>query len=390
MMPTRLPLFESAFLPILLIAVFGLTGCYTQIAALEPLNGGLTRVEADYEDDGDVVVRKFYEDGTVDQDYYSEGYDWYMHEPFTYRRYFSSFYDAGYGVDYYGGCGYFNYCDPYFGNHFSMSVGFGYGGWGYSRFGFGYSSFGYSPWGWGGSYYSPWGYASYPSYAYYPPYYGGGSVGTVRGTRGTYGPRGSTMTRDALAGSGSGSGDLRGGRGNTTTVGGSRSTLGSFSDRQVVSVGSSGSTLGKDVDRRTTRSTLSNGRTTESTRARTYGRTSTTRSRATSTSGSTRTRTYDTGRTTRTRSYGTSSSTRSRTSEGAARSTRTRSSDAGRSAAPPRARTDSGASRSSGAARSSGSSGASRSSGATRSSSGGGSRSSSSGTTSKRSGRNNN
>lgn len=384
MMPTRRPLFESTFLPILLIAVFGLTGCYTQIAALEPLNGGLTRVEADYEDDGDVVVRKFYEDGTVDQDYYPEGYDWYTHEPFTYRRYFSSFYDPGYGVDYYGGCGYFNYCDPYYGNHFSMSLGFGYGGWGYSRFGFGYSSFGYSPWGWGGSYYNPWGYASYPSYAYYPPYYGGyygGNVGTVTGSRGTYGPRGSTMTRDALAGSGSrsGSGDLRGGRGNTTTVGGSRSTLSGMSDRQVVSVGSSGSTLGKDADRRTTRSTLSNGRTTESTRARTYGRTSTTRSRATSTTGSTRTR-----------SYGTSGSTRSRTSEGAARSTRTRSSDSGRSAAPPRARTDSGASRSSGAARSSGSSGASRSSGATRSSSNGGSRSSSSGTTSKRSGRNNN
>ncbi len=76
--------------------MFLLSGCYTQLVALERPHGGLDQVVADYEDNGDVVVRKYYEDGYVDEDVYDE-YDWITHQPYGYRDYFTSFYDPFYG-----------------------------------------------------------------------------------------------------------------------------------------------------------------------------------------------------------------------------------------------------------------------------------------------------
>jgi len=238
----------------LIVAMLGLTGCYTQLATMEPAyDEGLDFVEADYERDGDVVVRKYYDDGTVDEDFYPAGYDWYRHEPYAFSRYFSSFYGPSYGGHYFGGCGYFSYCDPYYDSFVSVSFGYGRP---YSAFGFGfgssygyggYGSFGYSSFGYGAFGYSPFGYAHIPTYAFHSPYYfgHGGSLGTVHVVDRNYGPRGSSLSRSALTSTSTGT---RGGRdnggssleGTRGVLTGSGSTAG-FGERGVVSTRSGSS-----------------------------------------------------------------------------------------------------------------------------------------------------
>jgi hypothetical protein len=193
------------------------SGCYTQLVALQSPHGGLDEVVTQYEDDGDVVVRKYYEDGYVDEDVY-DSYDWYNHEPYAYSRYFDSFY--GYGYAPYD-CWDIFYCRPlssFYSPGWSMSFGYGMNrGWGYSSFGFGYGygSYGY---GYGGYGYGGYGYGGYGAFGYGNsyPYYGGG----VSLARGNVGARGATMARSALT---SLTDDVnRGGRG---SVSGNRSGL---------------------------------------------------------------------------------------------------------------------------------------------------------------------
>ncbi len=63
----------------------GLMGCYTQLAATEPVS---YEEEADYERPPDrVIVERYEDDSTVIKEYY-----YYNRSPYYYRRYFARFY----------------------------------------------------------------------------------------------------------------------------------------------------------------------------------------------------------------------------------------------------------------------------------------------------------
>jgi hypothetical protein len=137
-----------------------LSGCYTQLVALERPHGGLDQVVADYGDDGDVVVRKYYDDGYVDEDVY-DSYDWYNHEPYLYSQYFDSFY--GFGYSNYN-CWDMMYCNSlagYYNPGWNFSLGFG------RPYGYGYSSFGFGYGGYGGYGYNGYGYGGFGGYGGY-------------------------------------------------------------------------------------------------------------------------------------------------------------------------------------------------------------------------------
>lgn len=352
---------------LLLVATLGLSGCYTQLAVLERPHGDLDQVVADYGDDGDILVRRYYEDGYVEEEVYTE-YDWYHHRPFTYARYFDSFYGPSVGVS--AHCWDIFYCDPYWGHGSSFSISMGFGSWGYwnrpyTSVGFGW---GYDPFYWG-SYYRP--YSHFPAYAWYgsPGYYYHGGVGVASGR---YAPRGETMARSALTSRTRGS---RGGRDEYGIAGG-RSTLGSSASslgtRTVVSSGRSGTTASKGLatGTRPSRGTLTGDRSARTT----VGSTRNTTRSSVGTSGSTsRTSGWDRSATRTTRSSVGTRTTRS--SSGTRATTRTsRTSGSGSRAVPSRTtsrtgssvgRTSNTRSRSSGVSRSTGNS--SRSSGASRS-----------------------
>jgi len=154
-----------------LFIVIGLTGCYTQLALVEDDgHGGVDYGEADYdyEEEGDVLVRKYYEDGYYEEDYYEGGYDWYHHQPYSYARYFDRYYGPYHSYS----CFDFYTCDPTYygygpsyGSGWRVSVGLGWG-WG------GFHSSWYDPFYWRPVYNH---YSHYPTYAYYGGgYYGGG------------------------------------------------------------------------------------------------------------------------------------------------------------------------------------------------------------------------
>lgn len=164
---------ENRFLlPLVAVGLlFGLTGCYTQLAVVERDYDRPDYVEVEEHYEGeygeDVVVRRYYED------------DYYHYRPRRYRDYFDRFY-VGIGFHW----------DPFYYDPF-YDPWFGHGRYAY-----------YSPF---RRYYSPFVYA--PTYVwggYGYPYYGGwgGYYGTpyVVRNRGDYEPRGSTLGRSRLAG----------------------------------------------------------------------------------------------------------------------------------------------------------------------------------------------
>ena len=170
---------------IVLIAVFGLSGCYTRLAVVDR---GYDRVP-DYVDEGD-----YYEgnEGYSDDYYYDEN------DPVSYTQYFNRFYDPVYSSSYFS-CWDYYWCDPwtpYYGSHFSLHVGFGSSWyWGpYDWYGWG-PSYGYaSYYGYGNPYYYGSPYYGYPYYGSYPD----GHYNYV-GVAGDYKPRGSTIGRSTLA-----------------------------------------------------------------------------------------------------------------------------------------------------------------------------------------------
>ncbi len=341
----RLPM--MAFL---LVASFGLTGCYTQLAVMERPHGDLDQVVADYGDDGDILVRRYYEDGYVEEEVYNE-YDWYYHRPYSYARYFDSFYGPAYGVT--SHCWDIFYCDPYwgYGSGFSLTLGWGsYGYWGrpYSSFGFGW---GYDPFYWGSSYYRP--YSHYPTWAYYGGGYGyrGYSYGSVRAATGHYAPRGETMARSALTSRTRGT---RGGR-DLNGVAGTRSGLsgrGVAGDtRTVVSTGrgSTATSKGLATGTRPSRGTLTSDRSTRttvgSTRTTTRSNVGSTRTTTRSGVGTTRTTTRSSGwDRSATRTTGSSVGTRTTRSSSGSRATTRTSGNTGSRAVPTRSTSRTGSS----------------------------------------------
>ena len=98
--------FRRRFLPgvIVLVAVFGLSGCYTRLAVVDH---DYDRIP-DYVDEGDYLEGDYY-----DGDYYADNY-W---RPRSYRRYFSNFYGSPYynhfGYDPFYSCFDYFWCDPF-------------------------------------------------------------------------------------------------------------------------------------------------------------------------------------------------------------------------------------------------------------------------------------
>ncbi|MGB0651404.1 MAG: hypothetical protein ACPGQT_10910 [Rhodothermales bacterium] len=375
-------------LAILAVASMGLTGCYTQLAVLEKPHGGLDQVVADYGDDGDILVRRYYEDGYVEEEVYSE-YDWYTHRPYSYARYFDSFYGPAMGVR--SHCWDLFYCDSFWGYTPSYSLAFGYGSWGvwgrpYASFGFGLS-WGYDPFYYGVNHYRP--YSHYPTWAWY----GGGNhynYGGVRAVTGHYAPRGETMARSALTSrtrGARGGRDLNGGVGvrgsntrgedlGTRTVATSGRAASATTSKGLATgtrptrgalTGDRSSRNAFGTTRTSTRSSATGTRTTSRGVASTRSTTRTTRSAVgTRDYGTTTTRTRATSNSTGSRAVPSRTTSRNGSSVGRSANTRSRTSGIGRSTGS--------SSRGTSVGRSSGSS--SRSSGNVRRSSGNSSRSS--------------
>jgi hypothetical protein len=145
------------------VLMFGLTGCYTQLAVVDHTERYPDVVHVE-ERDGETVVNRYY----YNDPYYADPFDPYFHRPMVYSRFFGQFYMDPFYVAFY---------DPFF--------------WGSARF--------FHP-----VYASPW-YASRfhyaPGYSVYWPYYGGwryDAPHVIRRPHGLYEPRGS-MGRGALA-----------------------------------------------------------------------------------------------------------------------------------------------------------------------------------------------
>ena len=137
----RLPM-----LAFLVVFMVGLTGCYSQLAIIDAPHDGIDQMVVDYGDDGDVLVRKYYEDGYVEEEVYDE-YDWYYHRPYGYARYFDSFYDPYLGGGY---CWDIMYCSPSYGySSFTLGFGFGTRYWGAPYYGLGFGYNNYSPYSFG-------------------------------------------------------------------------------------------------------------------------------------------------------------------------------------------------------------------------------------------------
>jgi hypothetical protein len=151
--------------PVLVVVflMFGLTGCYTQLAVVDQGERYPDVVHVE-ERDGETVVNRYY----YNDPYYADAFDPFFHQPMVYSRYFGRFYMDPF---------YFAFYDPFF-------------------------------WGSAGYFYpvyaSPWyasRYRSYPGHSVYWPYYGGWRYDApyvIRQPHGLYEPRGS-MGRGALA-----------------------------------------------------------------------------------------------------------------------------------------------------------------------------------------------
>jgi hypothetical protein len=192
-----------------LLSAFVLSGCYTQLAAVdEPVRERSTRVverDRDARVYADPSDGRIYEDEVYyadEDDYYREGYrDGFADGRYGYARHFNRFYGDPF---FYGTAGLGCYFDCW-----SIGIGFGHG-WGYTAFGLGHG-WGFGP-GWGWPHYAGFGYAPvfYTPFGFrnryyaFNPYWGGGRWGhgyyaydspyaghTHRG----YGPRGETTGR---------------------------------------------------------------------------------------------------------------------------------------------------------------------------------------------------
>jgi hypothetical protein len=145
------------------VLMFGLTGCYTQLAVVDHTERYPDVVHVE-ERDGETVVNRYY----YDDPYYADPFDPYFHRPMMYSRFFGQFYMDPFYVAFY---------DPFF--------------WGSARF---FHPVYASPWHASRFYYAP-------GYSVYWPYYGGwryDAPHVIRRPHGLYEPRGS-MGRGALA-----------------------------------------------------------------------------------------------------------------------------------------------------------------------------------------------